>query len=295
MAGLLHLVPRYLPRVGMAPHWLAYGRPLVILLFAFDVIITLVFKADVDAQGGAYATGVLVLISSAAVASAISLWKENLYREGLYCWIVVVVFAYTTVVNIYERTDGIKIAACFILFILIVSGISRYMRATELRVEGHRFCDAMSEHLWNEMVQKKVNLVPVSSLHADIRASYANQIRHYYNVQGPLAFVHVLLLDNRSEFLSPIEITVTCENGEYLVKASQAVARANAIAYLTELLHPAAVFLRLTRQNPMRQSFRYLLLGEGETGLMVYSILQRYWEIMRRTAIQRPCVFLMSD
>ncbi|MBV9081158.1 MAG: hypothetical protein JOZ62_00670, partial [Acidobacteriaceae bacterium] len=138
MAGLLHLVPRYLPRVGMAPHWVAYGRPLVILLFAFDVIITLVFKADVDAQGGAYATGVLVLISSAAVASAISLWKENLYREGLYCWMVVVVFAYTTVVNIYERTDGIKIAACFILFILIVSGISRYMRATELRVEGHR-------------------------------------------------------------------------------------------------------------------------------------------------------------
>ena len=28
----------------------------------------------------------------------------------------------------------------------------------------------------------------------------------------------------------------------------------------------------------MRQSFRYFLLGEGETGLMVYTILQHLWE-----------------
>src|SRR5882762_7204870 len=66
MAGLLHLIPRYLPRVGLAPEWVAYARPLVLVLFAIDVIVTLIFKANVDAQGGAYATGVLVLMSSAA-------------------------------------------------------------------------------------------------------------------------------------------------------------------------------------------------------------------------------------
>ncbi|MGI8961212.1 MAG: hypothetical protein ACR2IV_15885 [Bryobacteraceae bacterium] len=294
MAGLLHIVPRYLPRVGLAPHWVAYARPLVLVLFGFDVLITLIFHANVDAQGGAYATGVLILMSSAAIASAISLWKERSFLLGLYCWAVVIVFAYTTMANIAERTDGIIIAAFFILFILVLSGISRYMRSTELRVEGHRFCDAESQRLWNQLCREKANLVPVDSFDLEIRRSHAEQMTRYYRFNGPLAFVRVNLLDNRSEFLSPIEVTVTNKGREYLITASQAVAKANTVAYLSELMHPAGIFVRLTRLNPMRQSFRYLLLGEGETGLMVYSILQHYWEVTH-TREDRPCIFLMSD
>ncbi len=293
MAGLLHLVPRYLPRVGLAPQWVAYARPLVLVLFAFDVIVTLAFHASVEAQGGAYATGVLVLITSAAFASAITLWKERSHWLSLCCWVIVLVFIYTTIANMFERTDGIIIASFFILFILIVSGISRYARSTELRVEGHRFSDVESESLWQEMVRTKPNLVPLRSLDAALRSRYTRQIRRYYNLHGPLAFVRVKLLDNRSEFLSPIEINVRQDNGDYLIEATQAVARANAIAYLSELIHPAAIFIRLTLQNPMRQSFRYLLLGEGETGLMVYSILQHYWQA-KPVPAERPHLFLMS-
>jgi len=140
MAGLLNLVPRYLPRFGLAPEWVAYARPLVLVLFGIDVVVTLIFRAKVEAQGGAYATGVLVLMFSASVAAAISLWKERKYSLSAYCWGVVVVFAYTTLANIIERRDGIIIAGCFIFFILTVSGISRYHRATEFRVGGPRLC-----------------------------------------------------------------------------------------------------------------------------------------------------------
>ncbi len=203
MAGLLHLVPRYLPRVGLAPQWTAYARPLVLVLFGFDVLVTLVFHANVEAQGGAYATGVLVLMSSAAIASAISLWKERSPWWSVYCWAVVVVFAYTTVANIFERSDGILIASCFILFILVVSGISRYQRSTELRVEGHRFKDPQSEQLWNEIARKKINLVPVDSVNTKVCRRLVENIKKYYRVEGPIAFVFVGLLDNRSEFLSP--------------------------------------------------------------------------------------------
>ena len=279
MAGLLHLVPRYLPRVGLAPEWVAYARPLVLVLFGFNVLVTLIFRANVEAQGGAYATGVLVLMLSAAVAAAISLWKEHSYSLSIYCWGVVLVFGYTTLANVIERTDGIIIAGFFILFIVTVSGVSRYWRAKELRVGGHRFADAESERLWNTLVDKKVNMVPIGSLDPRARAARAAKLRKYYNVDGVLAFVHIRLLDNRSEFLSPLEITVREEDGQYLVEASQAVAKANAVAYLSELLHPAAIYLGLSRQNLMRQSFRYFLLGEGETGLMVYTILQHLWEV----------------
>ena len=294
MAGLLHLVPRYLPRVGLAPEWVAYARPLVFVLFGFDVLVTLIFRANVEAQGGAYATGVLVLMLSAAVAASISLWKEHSRLLSIYCWGVVLVFGYTTVANIIERTDGIIIASFFIVFILIVSGISRYWRATEIRVGGHRFANAESERLWNLLVDKQVNMVPIGSLKPKARAARTALLRKHYHVKGSLVFVHIRLLDNRSEFLSPLEITVKEEDGEYLVEASQAVAKANAVAYISELLHPAAIYLGLSRQNLMRQSFRYFLLGEGETGLMVYTILQHLWETTPWED-ERPCLFLMSD
>ena len=294
MAGLLHLVPRYLPRVGLAPEWVAYARPLVLVLFAFDVVVTLAFQANVEAQGGAYATGVLVLMLSAAVAASISLWKEHSRTLSLYCWGVVIVFAYTTAANIVERTDGIIIASFFILFILTVSGISRYWRAKEIRVGGHRFADAESERLWTQLVDNKINMVPIGSLERPARTARTAMLREHYKIEGPLVFVHVRLLDNRSEFLSPLEIKVRQENGQYLVEASQAVAKANAVAYISELLHPAAIYLGLSRQNLMRQSFRYFLMGEGETGLMVYTILQHLWE-STPWEDQRPCLFLMSD
>jgi hypothetical protein len=294
MAGLLHLIPRYLPRFGMAPVWVAYPRPLIVILFSIAAIVTLVFRADVEAQGGAYATGVLVLMLSAATAAALALWKEMRRGFGAYCWLVSAVFAYTLVDNVLHRPDGLIIASIFILLTLTVSGISRYMRATELRVSAVGFCDAESQAIWQELCGKKVIVVPIRTASADARRRKSDEILTHFRVQGPLAFLHVFLVDNRSEFLAPLKVEVLREGDHYVINVSGAIAIANTIACVSELIDPIGLFLGLTRQHLMTQSIRFFLLGEGETGLLVYAILLRYWEYTPEEDI-RPFIYLMSD
>ncbi|WP_204368442.1 hypothetical protein [Neosynechococcus sphagnicola] len=114
MAGLLNVVPRYLPRYGMAPNWARKTRPLVLVYTAIAVVVTILFRANVDAQGGAYATGVLVLMSSAAFAVTLSVRAQGRSRRRTaISGLITLVFFYTTVINIVERPEGIKIAAVF--------------------------------------------------------------------------------------------------------------------------------------------------------------------------------------
>ena len=294
MAGLLHLIPRYLPRLGMAPHWVAHARPLVLVLMVINIIVTIIFKADVEAQGGAYATGVLALMFSAAIAAAIALGREGDRSMSWYCWVVAVIFGYTLVENVHERPDGMIIASIFIIGIVILSTISRSLRSVELRVSGFKFDSPASAKLWDEMSGKKVNLVPVRADDVDSRHRKAAEIQKHYRTEMPLAFFHVTLLDNRSEFLAPLQISVECEGSSYVVRVSQAIAVANTIAYLSELLDPVALFLGLTRLNLITQAVRFLFVGEGETGLMVYAILLKYWAWTPEDDV-RPYIYLMSD
>ena len=132
MAGLLNLVPRYLPRYGMAPAWARGVRPLVLVFTLVGFLITWLFDADVDAQGGAYATGVLVLMTSAAVAVTLSARRRQQRRRTVGFGVIAVVFIYTTVANIFERPEGIRIASFFILGIIVISLLSRVRRSFEL-------------------------------------------------------------------------------------------------------------------------------------------------------------------
>jgi hypothetical protein len=305
MAGLLNLIPRYLPRFGMAPQWTEYRRPLVLLLFAVCVVVTLVFRAGVESQAGAYATGVLALILSAAIAVALALWKEfrgrgplrsRLRTLGLclFFWIVTAVFAFTFVDNVITRPDGVIIASVFIVGIMIFGGVSRYIRSTELRASEIQFADDESVDLWKSIVSKKVNLVPLRSSEAAAYDRKASDLRRHYAISGPLAFLHVHLIDDRSEFMASLRIQVRRTGNDYVIHVHGAVSVANTIAYVSELIDPIRLFLSLTGENQMAQALRYLVWGEGEVGLMVYKILLRYWQWTPEEDV-RPIIFLMSD
>ncbi|MBV9147723.1 MAG: hypothetical protein JO065_17535 [Acidobacteria bacterium] len=298
MTGLLNLIPRYLPRFGMAPPWVAYRRPLVLLLLAIDIIVTWIFRADVDRQGSAYATGVLVLMLSAAVAVSLALWHERSrgkpvsYARAIYFWTISLVFAYTLVANVIERPDGVIIASCFILLLLTLSGVSRYRRATEMRVSEFEFVDEESERLWNAMRNKKVSILPHHSNDRQYRLELKHKVESHFKISEPIAFLYVRLVDNRSEFYSCLRVRVRPEGDDYVIEANGAAAIANTVAFLTDELNPISVILGLTQRNVMKQSLAFVFWGEGETGLLVYSVLVKFWEVNPKP--DRPLLFLMS-
>ncbi|MFH0989519.1 MAG: hypothetical protein V1799_05815 [bacterium] len=306
MAGLLNVIPRYLPRFGMAPRWVAYTRPLVIVIFIVSLIVTKIFNASVEAQGGAYATGVLVLMLSAAVAVALELKREAMdkaeYLLGRikkvllsgYFWVITLIFTFTLIDNIFVRPDGVIIASLFIISIIALGALSRYIRQTELRVESMSLVDEESLALWQKIKGKKVNLAPLKDENQDSIVKKQSEISRHYKVQGPIAFVHVHLLDNRSEFLTPLQLKIRRRGKHYMINIFGAVAVANSLAYLSEQMDPKTIFIGLTGQNLMTQSLNYFIWGEGEVGLSVYTILVRYWEWIGEEN-ERPLIFLMSE
>ncbi len=294
MAGLLNLIPRYLPRFGMAPRWASLSRPLVLVLFAVDVVVTWVFDADVEAQSGAYATGVLVLILSAAFATTLGLWRERRRGLAVGSGVICLVFAYTLADNCVERPDGLIIGSIFTVLLMLASALSRSIRSVELRVPHGFFTDVESWRMGPEITDKKVHLVPIRTSSAEARRQKRAEIDRHYNVRGPVLFLHVNLLDNRSEFQAPLEVTLRKDGDDYVAEVYGAIAIANTVAYVSEAIDPISIFVGLTRRGLMSQAARYLLFGEGETGLMVYTILLRYWDWTPEDDV-RPRIFLMSD
>jgi hypothetical protein len=294
MAGMLNLIPRYLPRFGMAPKWVEHPRPLIVLLLGIDVLVTLIFRADVDAQGGAYATGVLALMVSAAVAVAMASWREARRAISGFFWGVSAVLIYTLLDNVIERPDGVIIASIFTLAILLFSGLSRIARSFELRVETVAFEDEESAALWAQLRESRVTLIPVRSMDRASLRRKAAQARQAFRAEGTVAFLHILLADDRSDFTSALRVRARSEGDEALLEIRGGSAIANTIAWVSEELDPGTIFIELSLQHPVAQAVKYLLWGEGEVGIMVYQILVNYWHTTTEDDV-RPRIVLVRS
>jgi hypothetical protein len=139
----------------MAPKWAEAVRALVLVFTGINLLVTWIFGASVKAQGGAYATGVMVLMSSAGVAVLIDQWRKRCgsWRQRIHWgyFAATAIFLYTTAAIIIEKPDGIKIAGAFIASIIVFSMISRTRRSTELRFEKFDFVDEHSRFLWDAL------------------------------------------------------------------------------------------------------------------------------------------------
>ncbi|MBS1955469.1 MAG: APC family permease [Cyanobacteria bacterium SZAS-4] len=280
MTGLLNLVPRYLPKFGMAPEWTRASRPLVTFFTAVAFMVTAWFKADVDAQGGAYATGVLVLMTSAAFACTLTVWRTQRSLRFFFLS-TFLVFVYTTILNCVERPEGIQIAGLFILTIFVASLVSRAMRATELRVQKVELDPAAKRFIDEAISGGTVRILA----HRPDGSGYAvkeSEAREVHSMLGPdckFIFLEVERTD-ASEFVETcLKVSGHIEDGGFQVLRCGSPAVPNAIAAI--LIHirdktnttPHAYF-GWTEGNPVLYIFKYLFLGEGETAPVTREILR---------------------
>jgi hypothetical protein len=277
MAGLLNLVPQYLPRYGMAPDWARATRPLVVLITAICFFVTISFDADVDAQGGAYATGVLMLMTSSAVAVYIAQPASRYYFLP-----VSVVFVYTVAVNIWQQPDGIQIAGWFIVTIIGASLISRVMRSTEIRIEGVDYDEVALGFIREAAGRRSIRIIasrPNTGTKEEYQRKF-NDARHSHHL--PPGDV-VLFLEVRPSDVSAFSDTLHVEGvtvAGYRILRCKSPAIPNAIAGLLLDLRdrtysiPHAYF-GWTEGNPVTYLLRFLAFGEGDTAPVCREVLRQ--------------------
>lgn len=298
MAGLINLVPRYLPRYGMAPEWTKATRPLVLFFTVVAFVVTIIFNANVEAQGGAYATGVLVLITSAALA--VCLTSRGLLAK-LFFGFITLLFIYTTAVNIIERPDGLKVASFFIGTVLVTSLMSRWLRSMELRhttVYFDRDCKtAIEQSIAADRARQESRLhdggdpdkiVPQLRLLAHRPGGNTEQklqdMRSLHGIDPENVILLEVTVRDSSEFATRLlHVTCTRDAGGHYIFRCESAAVPNAIAgvlltvqelYAEENVQCHAYF-GWSEKSPAAAAFEFLLFGVGEVATLAREILRR--------------------
>ena len=281
MAGLLNIVPRYLPRYGMAPQWGRAIRPLVLVYIAVAIAITIIFGASVDAQAGAYATGVLAMMTSAAVAVTLAAGRGGSKRGAFAFGLVALVFVYALLANVIQRPDGIIIASFFIGTIIFTSLVSRVWRTTELRAEKIEI-DETAQRLIDEVANKSHIHLVANRRQAGDKREYDLKAREQREDNHIPADESILFLevdvDDPSEFADVLEVRGV-EVGGHRVLCIKSSTVPNAIAaFLLHLRDTTGktphCYFGWTEGNPIVYLFRYLLFGEGDTAPVTHEVLR---------------------
>jgi len=281
MAGLLNIVPRYLPRYGMAPEWGRAVRPLVLVYTLVALAVTIIFEADVEAQAGAYATGVLAMMTSAAFAVTLVAWRGGSKRVAFAFGLATLVFVYALVANEIQRPDGLMISLFFIGVMIFISLISRIYRTTELRAESVEIDETARRFIDEIANSSEVNIV-ANRRQAGNEREYALKEReqredNHIPAGEPIVFLEVDVHDP-SEFAEVLRVRGVEVNG-YRVLRAEGSTVPNTIAALLLYLRDTTgrrphCYFGWTEGNPVVYLLRYLLFGEGDTAPVTREVLR---------------------
>jgi len=267
----------------MAPQWAAAVRPLVLVFTAIAFLITILFEADVNAQGGAYATGVLVLITSASVAVFLSARRQRQRKRTVGFALIALVFVYTTVVNVIERPDGVRIAAVFIVGIVVVSLISRVQRSFQLRATSVVLDDQALAFVRSDADDYGVIRIVSHEPDEDSEQEYRTKLseeRRDSNIpaRSPVLFLEVHRADS-SNFEEDLEVHGVVRHGFRVLQVSSGNVPNTLAAVLLEIRSETGVipeiYFEWTEGSPLSNMFRFLITGAGEVAPVTREVLRR--------------------
>ncbi|MFC4427903.1 amino acid transporter [Deinococcus navajonensis] len=280
MAGLLNIVPRYLPRYGMAPEWSRAYRPLVLIFLLMSVLVTVAFQANVDRQAAAYATGVLAMMTSAAVAVALTARRRKQRPLAVAFGLISAVFIYTSAVTINSDPQGLFIALLFIAIVLALGISSRISRSFELRVSSVQL-DESAKALLCEFPIRPLRLVSHHPGRSSFEEYHKQELRVRQMVhlpdEQPFLFLEVEL-DDASEFTDVVEVS-GFKVGPYGVLKARGSSVPNTIAAV--MLHlrgkgaPPQVYMRWSEESPLPLALDFLIGGRGDVPPLTREILRR--------------------
>ncbi|MGX1887764.1 amino acid transporter [Streptomyces sp. NPDC055287] len=284
MAGLVNIVPRYLPDYGMAPEWGRAVRPVVIVYTALCIVITIAFDADVDAQAGAYATGILAMMVSGAFAVTVSSVRRRRRATATGFALLTAILLYALVYNIVDKPDGIAISGMFIAGIIAVSLISRVSRTTELRADRIVFDPAARRFITDTLAHdNSINIIANRRQAGDL-AEYSDKEREQRGtnpVPGPadVLFLEIDVVDP-SDFSETLTVRGVEVDG-YRILRAEAPAAPNAIATILLALRDATgvqphCYFAWAEGSPLVHMFRYFLIGRGDTAPVTREIIRSH-------------------
>ncbi|MFF3620827.1 amino acid transporter [Streptomyces sp. NPDC002467] len=284
MAGLVNIVPRYLPDYGMAPEWGRAVRPVVLVYTALCVVITFAFDADVNAQAGAYATGILAMMVSGAFAVTVSALRRRQRATTVGFSLLTAVLLYALVANIIDKPDGITISGLFIAGIIAVSLISRVSRTTELRADRIVFDPAARQFVTDTLAHDNAINIIANRRQAGDGAEYAYKEREQRRnnpVPGraDVMFVEIDVVDP-SDFSETLTVHGVEVDG-YRILRAEAPAAPNAIAAILLALRDTTgvqphCYFAWAEGSPLTHMFRYFLLGRGDTAPVTREIIRKH-------------------